>query len=268
MSSLGIPTAFRVELDPDLKKPIDSEEIFRAAADMMFQVTDFPLSHTWLNRDWQSPVGDSGIFIRHNAYGKDPSRLSTQFIIWGLNHILLSMALREDRYCQTTALLKWNGNPVGSIHVSRQMLPGKPWSRLQNSNTLATFGPRVPGPLKFTDFEIRLQFGDQSIPKKLLYLTTIKAMGEACEKGLSTLVRAMNTNGLQQVTWKLIPWSQLSSANIEAGYSRMAAIKTLASMLLEQEFKEAVVWVKVDGRAAAFGGFTQGKVLVPPGATS
>ncbi|KAL8811921.1 MAG: hypothetical protein Q9200_001419 [Gallowayella weberi] len=264
ISSPGVPAAFKVELVPDLNKPIHSEEIYRTATDMMFVVTDHPITQTWFDTEWKSPVGESGISIRHKGYGKDPSRLSTQFIIWGLNHILLSMTVLENRYCETTALLKWNGNPVGSIHVSRQLPAGKAWN-LTSSNALAEYGQRAPGSLNFTTIDIRIQFGDKAIPKKLLYLTTIKAMGEACERGLSAHIPDIATVGLQQVTWRLIPW--LGHSGIEAGYSRLAAIKTLASMVLEREFKEAVVWVKADGIAAAFGGFTQGDVL-PPGETS
>ncbi|KAL8798791.1 MAG: hypothetical protein Q9182_006385 [Xanthomendoza sp. 2 TL-2023] len=230
----------------------------------MFEVTGYPIAQTWLDTNWKSPVGDSGIFIRPNTFGKDPSRLSTQFIIWGLNHILLSMTIVESRYCETTALLKWNGNLVGSIHVSRQLPAGKAWSH-QNSNLLARYGQRAPGSLNFTSLDIRIQFGEKLIPKKLLYLTTIKAMGEACERGLSAHVPFTSTTGLQQVHWKLIPWSQLPY--IEAGYSRVAVIKTLASMVLEREFKEAVVWVKADGQAAAFGGYTQGELPPPVAAT-
>ncbi|KAL8858944.1 MAG: hypothetical protein Q9178_004623 [Gyalolechia marmorata] len=221
---------------------------------MMYQVTDHPLMQQWLDRDWKSPLGDSGIYIRPNSYGKDPSRLYTQYIIWGLNHVLLSMTLL-DRYCQTTAVLKYQGNTVGAIHVARTPPVGKSWSSQQHS-ALARFKKKTPGSLTFTNFDIKIAYGAKPVAKKLVYLTAIKAMGEACEKGLRAVVPSMLTIGIQQVTWKLIAMSQ-SQRTIEAGYSRIAVVKTLAKMIVDDHFSEVFVWANVDGRAAGIGGFTQ-----------
>ncbi|KAL8930014.1 MAG: hypothetical protein Q9172_000246 [Xanthocarpia lactea] len=255
ITALQIPAAFKVELVSDPSVPIDSEEIYQTAADMMYQVTDHPLMQQWLGKDWKSPLGDSGIYIRPNSYGKDPSRLYTQYIIWGLNHILLSMTLL-DRYCQTTAVLKYQGNPVGAIHVARTPPVGESWSPQQHS-ALAMFKKETPGSLTFTDVDIKIAFGATPVAKKLIYLTTIKAMGEACEKGLRAVVPRMLTTGIQQVTWKLMAMSR-DQPTIEAGYSRIAVIKTLAKMVVDDHFSEVFVWAKVNGRAAGIGGFTQG----------
>ncbi|KAI4241313.1 MAG: hypothetical protein L6R40_004619 [Gallowayella cf. fulva] len=257
LTSLGAPPAFKVELIPVPGIPIDSEEIYRAATDMMYIITERPLMQMWFDQGYPSPVGDSGIWIRHASSAKIPSRLSTQHIIWGLNHILLAMTVR-DRYCQTTALLRWEGAFLGSIHVARKPPEGREWSR-QNPSILNTTGLALPSSLAFTEFEISVRFGEKPIPKKIIYLTTIKAMGEACERGLSTPVPGMLTNGLQQVTWKLVPESLGNMPKIEAGYSRIAVIKTLIVMVKEQTFLEAIIWAEVDGELAAFGGFTHGK---------
>ncbi|KAI4238285.1 MAG: hypothetical protein LQ349_001207 [Xanthoria aureola] len=265
VTDLNVPAAFKVELFRDSRIPIDSNEIYRAATDMMVEVTGRPLMEPWLDRDWRSPIGDSGIYIQHSSYGKDPSRLYTQYLIWGLNHILLSMTL-SDSYCQTTATLKYRGAPVGEIHIVKRPPGGQPWST-QEPSALMTFNQQTPGSLAYVNFEIKIAYGAKPVPKKIIYLTAIKAMGEACEKGLSAVLPGMFTRGIREVIWKLIGMSQ-SGRMIEAGYSRMAVIKTLARMVSEEHFSETFVWAKVDGRAAGIGGFTQGIEKGSPNATS
>ncbi|KAL8675473.1 MAG: hypothetical protein Q9168_000174 [Polycauliona sp. 1 TL-2023] len=252
-AGLNIPAAFKVVLIPETHVPIDSEEIYRAATGMMIQVTDRPLMERWLNRDWQSPAGDSGIYIRPDIHAKAPSRLYTQYIIWALNRLLLSMTL-SGKYCQTTALLKYEDIFIGAIHVARRPPVGEHWNTEEPSASETS----TQQALAYTNFEIRVSYGAKPIPRNLVYLTAIKAMGEACEKGLHAVVPGMFTTGIQEVIWKLIGMSQ-SEHIIEPGYSRMAVIKTLAKMVSEDHFSEAFVWAKVDGRAAGIGGFVQGK---------
>ncbi|KAL8894516.1 MAG: hypothetical protein Q9192_004252 [Flavoplaca navasiana] len=251
VAGLNVSSAFGIVLLPEVHIPIDSEEVYRTAAGMMVQVTDRPLMEAWRDRDWKSPVGNSGIYIRHNKYGRDPSRLYTQYIIWGLNYLLLSMTL-TGRYCQITAMLSYRGLPVGTIHIATQSPVGEFRSAQEPRASVAS----DLGSVASDDFEIRVSYGPRPLPKNVVYLTAIQAMGEACEKGLSAAVPGMFTVGLQLVTWKLLPMPQHERV-IKAGYSRMAVIKTLARMALDQQFLEAFVWVKVDGHDAGIGGFTQ-----------
>ncbi|KAI4166776.1 MAG: hypothetical protein LQ343_007758 [Gyalolechia ehrenbergii] len=229
--------------------PIEADEIYRVAFEMMFEITDHPIMQPWLDQDWHYSPRTSSISIRHIGYGKDPSRLYTQYLIWGLNHVLLSMALM-DRYCQTTAVLKWEGNPVGRIEIAQSQPvegPGSP----HNQSILVS--PARNNAL----FTIALKYSEKPIPKELVYLTAIKAMGEACEKGLPAPVPGMITTGLQKVTWKMLTPSR-RVRTIEAGYSRLAVAKSLARMVLDDRFVEVLTWARVDGVVAAVGGFTQG----------
>lgn len=73
----------------------------------MYDVTGFPLSHPWLSRDWTTGAGgapegaDLGFHVEPKDFGgKEPSKLSTQYFIWGLNHLLLAMYL-SGQFCQT-----------------------------------------------------------------------------------------------------------------------------------------------------------------------
>ncbi|KAL8939681.1 MAG: hypothetical protein Q9211_002632 [Gyalolechia sp. 1 TL-2023] len=242
-------------MDPDVGLPIEAVEIYRTAFEMMFDISDHPIMQPWLDHDWLYAGQTSSISIRHVGYGKDPSRLYTQYLIWGLNHVLLSMTLL-DRYCQTTAVLKWEGNPVGTIRIARRPLM-EGFQSPQNQSNLIPALAKDPQALKYTDLVIALKYGEKPIAQKLLYLTTIKAMGEACEKGLPSKVPGMITTGLQQVNWKLLPPSR-GMPTIEAGYSRMAVAKSLARMVLDDHFAEVLIYVKVHGVLSAVGGFTQG----------
>ncbi|KAL8850098.1 MAG: hypothetical protein Q9221_004959 [Calogaya cf. arnoldii] len=255
VADLNVPAAFKVEVLRDPQIPIDPEEIYRAATDMMVEVTDRPLMQPWLDRDWKSPLGESGIYIRPQYYGKEPSRLYTQYIIWGLNHMLLSITL-SDSFCETTAVLLYRGSLVGEIHIARMPPVGSTWN-VHEPSALMAFNQGMSPSLAYTNFEVKVTYSVKPLPKKLIYLTAIKAMGEACEKGLPAVVPGMFTTGLQEVTWKLIAMSQ-SARTIKAGYSRMAVIKTLTRMVLDEHFSEVFVWAKIDGQAAGIGGFMQG----------
>ena len=73
----------------------------------MYDVTGFPLSHPWRSRDWTTGAGGApeganlGFHVEPKDFGgKEPSRLSTQYLMWGLNHLLLAMNL-SGQFCQT-----------------------------------------------------------------------------------------------------------------------------------------------------------------------
>ncbi|KAI4229771.1 MAG: hypothetical protein L6R36_000556 [Xanthoria steineri] len=252
LSAGNVPAAFKVELTSDHSVLIRAEEILRPALKMMYRVTGLPLSQVWYDENWPSPLGPSGIYIRHSTFGKEPSRLRSDFLIWGMNHLLLSMQL-TTRYCQTTAVLKWDGVTVGTIYVSRNPPRGVAWTGRNTSEA----GEDLAGeskPLSNGRFDMSLSYGEKPIDRHLLYLTCIKAMGDAAETGLTRLVPGLYTLGLQRTAWKLLG----DHREIEAGYSREAAVTALGRMIHDDKFFEVVVWVKVHGVQSAVGGYTQG----------
>ncbi|KAL8870250.1 MAG: hypothetical protein Q9174_003667 [Haloplaca sp. 1 TL-2023] len=257
------PPAFKVQIYPTADNPLDSEQIYRTAVDMMYSITAHRLSETWLDREWESPDHTVSMFVRHHGYGKDPSRLSTQHLIWALNHSLLYMQL-QNLFCKTTAVVSWLGTTIGTIDIWPS---GPPGLETPGTNTTA---PNVNTPLTaqadttsnnnttaldFTTFEVTIAYGDTPIPKPLLYLTAIKAMGQACERGITANVAEMTTQGIQGVTWKLLPSSGRTS--MQAGWSREAVVRTLASAITDQRFAETFVWVFVDEVPVGIGGFTK-----------
>ncbi|KAL9011492.1 MAG: hypothetical protein Q9173_003673 [Seirophora scorigena] len=256
----GVPSAFKVDVTSNPDTPIDPEEIWRTAIEMMFQVTDFAMTVTWLEELFPSPVGNSGIYLSHNSFGKDPSRLTSQHIIWGLNHLMLSMLLSK-KYCETVATLKWEGVPIGALHVTpvpQLELDG----RVETNQTASTaLDHTKQGLSHFFDRDVSIRgvvYSTKHVEKHLIYLTAIRAMGDAAEKGLDTPVPKMLTMGIQRVSWKLKPAVESTTWQLKAGYSRIAIFRTLAKMVHDKRFTEIYVIMDLAGDDVAIGGFNQG----------
>lgn len=197
--------------------------------------------------------------------GKEPSHMYTQFAIWGLNHLMLSITFSTG-YCQTIAILKWKGGVVGSIYIAkRESRIELPWdtSHNRNDNSRQLIPPDPRSRLTADeDVEVIIDYaGTVPIEKKLVYLTGIKAMGEAAEKSLRRPVQEMLTKGFRGVNWKLIGGSGAFEGIFRPAHSRFAVMKTMAAMIRDQRFQTTHVWIKVDGKNTAAGGLSQGDLL-------
>ncbi|KAL8849553.1 MAG: hypothetical protein Q9221_005487 [Calogaya cf. arnoldii] len=256
----GVPSAFKVDVLTNTDIPVDPEKIWRTAIEMMFQVTDFATTETWLDEFFPSPIGNAGIYLIHNSFGKDPSRLTTQHIIWGLNHLMLSMLLSK-KYCQTVATLKWEGVAIGALHVA----PERQLALERNVETNRT-APRGldrtgEGLSHFFDRDVSIRgvvYSTKPVEEHFIYLTAIKAMGDAAETGLDTPVPKMLTIGIQRVSWKLKHAVESQVWQLKAGHSRIAVYRTLAKMVHDQRFMEIYVIMDLAGDDVAIGGFNQG----------
>lgn len=225
----------------------------------MYDVSDIELDFTWLERDWSSPTGDSGIYLQNKDFGgKDPSRLQNRHIIWGLNHLLLSMTLSK-RYCQTIAVLKWQSVAIGVLYVARRGSLGLGWGT-QNQTDLLNLTQQQSNTMGVNELvDIAVEYlGNRPIDSEVIYLTAMKAMGEAAEKGLDEPVPALVTRGIRQITWRLVGRTAASPGILRARHSRIAVMKTVALMFQENKFQKIYVLVKVDGIPTAAGGFSQG----------
>ncbi|KAL8998333.1 MAG: hypothetical protein Q9188_006121 [Gyalolechia gomerana] len=259
MSGLNVPPEFKVDITADTAVPLVSEEVYRVGVHMMYDVSGFPLMHPWLARSWFSGPGNTGIHVESNDFGgKSPSRLSTQQVIWGLNHLILSMTLSE-RYCQTVAVLKWEGVTIGAIHVARRTKPGMD-SDPESRNNILQLAQEANRPLGAEDdIEVTISYaGSMPIDRRIIFLTAIRAMGDAAEKGMDRPVISMITQGLQRVSWKLASGSAAFTGVFRPGQSRIAVVKAVAKMIEDRRFQKTIVWVKVDGQNTAAGGFFQG----------
>lgn len=256
----GVPSAFKVDVTSNSNTPIDPEEVWRTAIEMMFQVTDFAMGDTWLDKFFPSPIGNSGIYLIHNSFGKDPSRLTSQHIIWGMNHLMLSMLLSK-KYCETVATVKWGGVPIGALHVAPvRQLELVPHVETNRTAPMALDHTKE-GLSHFFDRDVSIRgvvYSTKPVEEHLIYLTAIRAMGDAAEKGLDTPVPKMLTMGIQRVSWKLKHAVESRVGELKAGYSRIAVFRTLAKMVHDKRFMEIYVIMDLAGDDVAIGGFNQG----------
>ncbi|KAL8666633.1 MAG: hypothetical protein Q9168_007434, partial [Polycauliona sp. 1 TL-2023] len=256
----GVPSAFKVDVASNTNVPIQADSIWRAAIDMMFYITDFPVTDRWLDDFFPSPVGDATIYVEHTSFGKDPSRLVTQHVIWGINHLMLSMILSK-RYCQTVATIKWEGVPIGTLSVEPRRRPEIDHDVRLNETTHMVPKDNKTGLSHFFDRDVSIRgvvYSTKPVEEHLLYLTAIKAMGDAAEKGLDQPVPQMFTMGIQRVSWKLKPAVSSRVWELKAGFSRVAVFRVIARMIYDQRFFEIYVIMDLKGDDVAVGGFNQG----------
>ncbi|KAL9003652.1 MAG: hypothetical protein Q9188_003496 [Gyalolechia gomerana] len=225
---------------------------------MMFVVSDYSLTQTWLERVFVSPIGPAGIYLMQTSVGKEPSRLSTQHVVWGLNHVMLAITLSR-KYCETTATLKWDGVMIGAIEIVPRRRPIAVLSAGNQAESLQGDDPESQLS-HFFDKEVTIQvaYGEKPVDRKLIYLTGIRAMGDAAEKGLDTPCEGMLTSSIKQVTWKLIREAGSQVPVFKAGHSRIAAFSTLGKLVNDNRFQEIHTFMKIEGDLTAVGGFHQG----------
>lgn len=162
-------------------------------------------------------------------------------------------------------MLKWEGRSVGYIHVARQtpsLSLAQDSSRHETATPMMTLDNQEDsgGLSHFFDRDVKIQvvYGDKQIDKYLIYLTAIKAMGDAAGTGLDTPVQAVVTIGIQQVTWKLLREVGSQVPELKTGHSRMAVYRTVAKLIHDQRFMEIYVILDIVGDRTAIGGFNQG----------
>lgn len=259
-SGFDIPPEFKVDITVDDSVHLEPEEIYRIALDMMYEVSEFPLTHAWFDRDWSSPDGNMGIFMEHKAFSrKDPSELYTRYVIWGLYHMMLSITLSR-RYCQTIAILKWLGVPVGAIYVAKKASLRHDWTSGEQNGVPIQLGQQQDEVSLSTSEDVGVIInwvGEVPIPRELIYLTTIKAIGEAAERGLDQAVPTLLTTSIQRVSWHLHGGVSFPGI-LRPRHSRLAALQTLSKMQEDRRFQNVHVWMSVDGVNTASGGFSQG----------
>ncbi|KAL8712694.1 MAG: hypothetical protein Q9220_003226 [cf. Caloplaca sp. 1 TL-2023] len=257
VNNLGIPQDFKVEITSDTATTILDEEIFRVAIHMMYEVSGFALTETWLDRSWDSLVGPSTIHVEHRDFGKGLSQLFTQYLIWGLNHLMLSMYLSR-RFCATTAALKWQGTQVGAIHIIRRAQFGLPDHAPNGTDPLPFGQMNELGDVTAERLEVEVRFAQSPpIERQVIFLTAIRAMGDAAEMGLNQPVQSLSTQGVRQTYWKLIGGVEAFTGVLRPRHSRAAVVKTLGVMIDQSQFRNTLVWIKVDGQNTAVGGFTR-----------
>lgn len=261
LSSPGIPSDFKVEIQEDASIPIAPDDIYRAAINMMYLVSDHPLQQTWQGQAWQATSGNVVISLQPTRFGKDPSQVSTQQLIWTINHLTFSYTL-HGRYCKTTAILRWKGVTIGSFTIAKSVAPTVLLSATQNLTDLDQFSfpPEDTSAQLDIERDIKVQviYKPKLVDKNLLFLTGIRAIGDAAERGLDISIPNISTTTLRQTTWKLFRETKSTTPIFRPGHSRIAIAKTVAGMMRDRRYQEVYAIVRVDGKITALGGFSQG----------
>lgn len=156
------------------------------------------------------------------------------------------------------AILKYDGEEIGSIEAVPRSMPlpvHDPAANTTKSQQL----PRNASSRNLTHpfdrlVTIKSEFGKKPIDKHLIYLTGIKAMGDAAEMGLDHICPGIVTAGLRQTKWSLIREPGMGSPVFKAGYSRVAVYDALRRVVREQRFDELFVIMSFAGDVAAVGG--------------
>lgn len=263
-SLTGPPADFKVDItnNPDIR--LRSDETYRVAFDVMYDIAEYALDFPWHRRNWDSRPGSPMItIIPVETTGKELSRLTTQRVIWGLNHLMLSMYLSR-RYCSTIATLKWQGAEIGSILVDKTQasLEANATTEPQSSVPGVMSLPQN-GTVNDEDIEVVVSYRAHfpPIPRELIYLTAIKAVGEAAETGLDTPVQELLTQSIQRTWWKLRAGHSSLTGILRPRHSRITIARTLEVMIGEKRFQALFVGVKVNGENVAVGGFGQGDII-------
>lgn len=226
---------------------------------MMYDVTGLPLAQPWFPRGWVSSTGNTGFKVENQDFGgKTPSHLLTKHVIWGLHHVMTSLTVSQ-RYCQTTAILKWRGVQIGAIYIVRRTQRGLDSDHGSSNDILQLAQDVNTGVSSDERIVVTIGFVDASPPieRRIIYLTTVKALGDAAEKGLDLPILSLITQGLQRVSWKIAGGSAMTPGVLRPRHSRFAIVKTVARMIEDQRFQKAIVLITVDGLTAGAGGFFQ-----------
>ncbi|KAL9597825.1 MAG: hypothetical protein Q9219_004902 [cf. Caloplaca sp. 3 TL-2023] len=252
-NGLDLPPEFKVVVVPETKIPVPQGSVQETAFEMMWEVTGSKLTSRWRSQNWHLRNQVAIIELAFTPFGlKGESELTTQYVIWGLTHLMLSMGL-SARYCQTTATLYWKGDNVGTIRVARDESAFPAVVGIASTDG----GHRVTATVPTVHLDFR--YRGAVIGKELVYYTAIKAMGEAAGQGLGTSVNVCVTKGLQQVSWTLINYV---APSFKMGLCRLAIRQAVSQMNADGDFHELSIWVKVNGLNTAVGGFKVGNGLV------
>ncbi|KAL9031468.1 MAG: hypothetical protein Q9196_000490 [Gyalolechia fulgens] len=149
----------------------------------------------------------------------------------------------SQRYCQIIAELKRQGVSVGAIRVTKQAtrdlsldIPdGTDAEGLAWKQIFASVGAGE-------DVDVSIGYlSSRAIDRYLIFLTTIKAVGEAAEWGLDRHVQSIETQGIRQVFWKLVGGTLAFTGVLKPGHSRIAIVKTLGTMIEDRKSQSVIV---------------------------
>ena len=262
-TTLTVPSAFKVSISPDSAHPIDSTAFYMDGIELLYRLSAYNLAQTWGSLIVAVEQYDLEINFETPAPAK--VTMTSQHIIWGLSYVAFSMAV-SGRYEALTATLKWDGQLVGSMRVNKTAGGSQGGGlRLVRSGGLKN-GTSENGSMLLTsamgieadkeDVDISYVYSIHPIDKNDIFLTTLRAVGNAIEQGVDDICVSQLIYGVKKCVWVL---------NSERGpdgvyllryrHAILAIRKVINRMVIDDRFSGILITVSLNTIAAGNGGF-------------
>lgn len=262
-TTLNVPAAFKVDISSDSAHPIDSTAFYLNGIELLYRLSGYNLIHSWgsLSIDLE----DYGLEISFESSSPSKLAMTSQHIIWGLSYVAFSMAV-TGRYSALTATFKWEGQLIGSMRVNKtaRLIQGGGLQLLQNGSmqnvTTSNISTLLPSAtwleVDREDLQISYVYSAQLIDKNDIFLTTMRALGDAIEHGVDNICVSQLTYGIRKCLWVL---------NSEVGpdgdyllryrHAILTILKVIEQMVSDNRFSAVLVSVAVNTVDSGHGGF-------------
>ena len=268
-TTLNVPAAFKVSISSDSAHPIDSTAFYMNGIELFYRLSAYNLAQTWSTLSVN--VERYGLEIRLETPSPAKLTMTSQHIIWGLSYVAFSMAV-TGQYEALTATLKWDGQLIGSMMVNKtaQLAQGGGVQLVQSGSlrngTTSNVSSLLPSATWLEadkeDVEISYIYSIHPIDKNDIFLTTLRALGDAIEHGVDSICISQLTNGIRKCVWVL---------NSERGpdgqyvlkyrHTILAIRKVINQMVSDDRFTGILISVALNTIAAGNGGFQRLKTM-------
>ena len=262
-TTLDAPAAFKVSISSDSAHPIDSTAFYMNGIELFYRLSAYNLAQTWGSLTVAMERYD--LEIRFETPSPSKLSMTSQHIIWGLSYVAFSMAV-TGKYEALTATLKWDGQLIGSMLVNKtgQAVQGGGLQLVQSgglqNGTTSNVSTLLPSATWLEadkeDVEISYVYSIHPIEKNDIFLTTLRALGDAIEHGVDSVCASQLTYGIRKCVWVLN-----SERGPDGGYvlryrhAILAIRKVINQMVSDDRFTGILVTVSLNTIAAANGGF-------------
>ena len=204
-TSLNTPAAFKVGISSDTAHPIDSTAFHMNGIELLYRLSAYNPTQTWgsTSVDFEN----YGLEISLKSSSPSDSTMTSQYIIWGLSYVAFSMAV-TGKYNALTATLKWEGRLIGSMRVNKtaQLIQGGGLQLMQSGSlqNVATLNVSTLLPSATwleadrEDLEVSYAYSTQPIDKTDIFLTTMRALGDAIDSYLNLHMGFGNVYGYSE----------------------------------------------------------------------
>ena len=259
-TTLNVPAAFKVTISSDSAHPIDATAFYMNGIELFYRLSAYNRATTWgrTSVDLES----YGLEISLESPSPSDPTLSSQYVIWGLSYVAFSMAV-IGKYEALTATLKWDGQLVGSMRVNNtaQSIQGGGLQLVQSggltsSNASALWPSAIGLEADKEDVEISYVYSSHMIDRNDVFLTTLRAVGDAIERGVDDICVSQLTYGIRKCVWVLN-----SERGPDGGYllryrhAILAIRKVINQMVKDDRFSGILVNVALNTISAGNGGF-------------